>query len=140
MPVVLDLSCYSGAHNSCFSHALDGSYVDFSTALQRQNLCLVHHLLPQASFFTSGDSSLETLSGHAFARQLPEAPSPHAFQPPAACWPAPYLYLYHSTPPGLKSRIYSAYHSCCSVNSVRKSLILYLLFQQTIAVSSLSSC
>lgn len=99
------------------------SYVDLSTALQRQNLCLVHHLLPQASFFIQGTPPpWRLLSGPAFARRLPEPP-PH--MPSSLLQHAangPYLYLYHSTPPGLKSRIYSAYHSCCSVNSVRKVL------------------
>ena len=106
-------------------------YVDFSTAPQRQKLCLAYHLLPQVSFpIPVTPPPCRLLSGPAPAGGSQSPLSPHPFPPPAGSSPAaccmhgPYLYLYHSTHPGWKSCTYSAYCSCCTMNSVRKKKIL----------------
>ena len=120
--------------------------VDFSTALQRQNLCLVYHLLPRASFFIQvTPPPWRLLSGPTSARRFPE-PSPHTPSslllgaPPAACcWPPLSIPLSQHSSWVTITRLLALPFSLHCEFCEERSLILYLLFQQTTRFFS-SSC
>lgn len=131
--VLLYLSCYSDAQHSL---------------LLNKPLCKILHsfanvkplpglppppsgiLLHPADFSSSLDTHLRP---HLCQAAFPELPlSPPL---PTSCWvpllhaaDSPYLYVCHSTHPRLKSSVYSAYYSCCTVNSVKIEILSFVCY------------
>ena len=137
------LSFHSGAHNSLLQPCSERN-----TMLTSPQLCKGKTSAWSTTSSLGRPSSSGWLLLLGDSCQAPPLPggsqSPLRTPLPASCWvpllrhaaDGPYLYLYHSTPPGLQSPVYSAYRSCCTVNSVRKEVLSFICYSNKQCSSS----
>ena len=115
-------------------------YVNFPTALQMQNPCLAYPA-PTSPILPFQQTPLAVLLLLGDSSQAPPSPgsiprTPFSTPLPTFCWEpllllaadSPYLSLCHSTYPKLKSSVYPAIHSCCTVNSVEVEILSFICY------------